>query len=333
MNNPPKENILNRQDFLPIARQICRSVKQPPIELPVNGRAGWMRGTDFYGADLIRIMAEGLYRYGKANHQLPRHPLECQSFGEKLFWSKFFVPMPIPTPADKLAVGDFIPVSLKSKVRAAKHHWISERAEDFPLKPELPNGKYFLKTNHGWRGMSMIDLPQSISKWEETRIEAAKWLSHRNYNYLGGEWWYSTIRPKLYIEERIDDQNSDGLTHDYKFFCVDGKVVHLSISVWNNLEILNNAHFNPEFKWLDHLVTNTPNKKILPPADAELLLEVATKLAEKFQFVRVDLYNPRPGEVILGELTLCHVGGVSFYKPIEFDLELGSKWDFSQNFI
>ena len=184
-----------------------------------------MRGVEFYGQRLPEVMMECLIRYFRKNNRLPEPPLECKSQREKIFCSKFFVPMPVPTPADKLSVGNFIPKNIQSKVKTPKVHWISASVENLPSTIKAPPGGYYLKSNHGWRGMCRVEFPVPKPQMDDLRQMAGKWLERKNYNLMGGEWWYSTIVPKIYIESEILGEN--GESPQYKLFCANGKIVSI----------------------------------------------------------------------------------------------------------
>ena len=75
---------------------------QPP-------RKGFGRGIEFYsGYDLLHIMARSLAIYASKVGVWP-DLIEPRKQTEKLLWMKFFGYLPIPTPANKLAVGQSIP--------------------------------------------------------------------------------------------------------------------------------------------------------------------------------------------------------------------------------
>ena len=52
---------------------------------------------------------------------------------------------------------------------------------------------------------------------------------------------------------------------------------------------------------------------------------MAQILAKPFQFVRIDFYCIH-SQILIGELTFFHNGGITWFDPEEYDLEFGSKW-------
>ena len=94
-----------------------------------------------------------------------------------------------------------------------------------------------------------------------------------------------------------------------------------------------NSVFYPDFRWREGVSIDEPNPKMATPPDARAMIEIAQSISKKFEFVRVDLYNPKPGVLMLGELTLCPEAGLGGFEPEEYEQELGANWDFSQYFL
>ena len=124
--------VLKPVELASYTHEILNSLRLPPLELPKGNKPGKMRGVEFYGRHLPDVLMECLTRYHRVHDRFPPPPLECQSINDKIFWSKFIVPMSVPTAADKLSVGKYIPKNLRSKIRPPKVYWISDRP-NFPL--------------------------------------------------------------------------------------------------------------------------------------------------------------------------------------------------------
>ena len=58
------------------------------------------------------------------------------------------------------------------------------------------------------------------------------------------------------------------------------------------------------------------------PQGFEKMIEIASKLSEGFQHVRVDLYNIN-GKIYFGEYTFFHNSGLVPITPSEFDIKMG----------
>ena len=294
-----------------------------------------MRGVDYYGQYLPRVMMISVKKYYEYKERVPDHPLECDTFLDKLFWSKFFTPMPIPTPADKLMIGEFIPRELENRVRPAKVYW-SSAEPDIPRSIQGQDATYFLKTNNGWRSSKRIEYPIGESELVQLRKLGADWLTKTSHNLGGGEWWYSTIEPLIYIEEDLTRGGECG--SEYKFQCAGGRVLYIfeekfvsdeKVGGYENITL-----FDDKFEWLpDVQFLDVNNEKASKPANATQMLEVVGVIAKQFDSVRVDLYCSREGELILGELTLCDSEGITAFDSMSFDQACGVHWDFRQYFL
>ena len=269
------QTALNPIELVSYTKEILSSLRLPPIDLPTAKKPGKMRGVDYYGQRLPEVMMECLRRYHRKYGKFPLPPLECKTINQKIFWSKFFVPMPIPTPADKLAVGKFIPMSVRANVRLAKVYWISDRP-NFPSSIKGPDGHYFLKTNHSWRSVRKIKFPIEESERKELEALGKSWLAKKNYNPMGGEWWYSTIKTKLFIEEEISDDGEN--PKEYHFRCIEGKVVGITMSQRDAAGKENfDTAYNPDFSWNPGLkvIRSLPNIYNETPKNSESMLQIA----------------------------------------------------------
>ena len=66
----------------------------------------------------------------------------------------------------------------------------------------------------------------------------------------------------------------------------------------------------------------------IPPKPYNLALmqkKIATALAGKFSYVRVDLYEIDK-QIIVGELTFTPTGGTDRFSPTQWDKKLGDLW-------
>ena len=151
---------------------------------------------------------------------------------------------------------------------------------------------------------------------------------------MGGEWWYSTIKPKLFIEEEISDDGEN--PKEYHFRCIEGKVVGITMSQRDAAGKENfDTAYNPDFSWNPGLkvIRSLPNIYNETPKNSESMLQIAGAIGKQFEFVRIDLYSPRPDSVILGELTLCPGAGLGKIDPNSMDELWGKNWDMAQYFL
>jgi len=60
------------------------------------------------------------------------------------------------------------------------------------------------------------------------------------------------------------------------------------------------------------------------PINLASMIDLGTKLAKSFPYVRVDFYIINE-EIFFGELTLHHGGGLEHFTPSEWDFHFGRK--------
>ena len=67
-----------------------------------------------------------------------------------------------------------------------------------------------------------------------------------------------------------------------------------------------------------------------PPKNFNEMINIAKKLSEDFDYVRVDLYNI-DGKIYFGELTFCDTGGFEKFTDKQWDYRLGNYWNIDKN--
>ncbi|MEX6424812.1 ATP-grasp fold amidoligase family protein [Providencia manganoxydans] len=148
-----------------------------------------------------------------------------------------------------------------------------------------------------------------------------------DYGIVHGEWWYSKIKPKLFTEELLLD-NSGKVPEDYKFHIFSGnKDVKIFVQVdFDRFGDHQRAFYDENLELLPFGVLYKSNfKKIDKPKNWSKMCEIAKKLSEDFNYVRVDLYNLN-GKIYFGELTFAHGAGSERFYPKKYDLVLGKCW-------
>ena len=67
------------------------------------------------------------------------------------------------------------------------------------------------------------------------------------------------------------------------------------------------------------------NQAIPGPKKLSEMIDIAEKLSNNIDFVRVDLYNPTPEKIYVGELTNYPMGGTQRFEPKTWNSELGKR--------
>lgn len=161
--------------------------------------------------------------------------------------------------------------------------------------------------------------------------------SRTGYGRSTNEWWYEKIPSKILIEKRLADPEQRDRLIEYKFF-VFGSVSGVPQILMEIIKREDGGHvecgfFDSEMRPISRsgqavkyrgcplLSGGLPSREIF----AEMK-SVALKLSQGFNFERVDLYAVS-GKVYFSELTFNPAEGRFRVSPVEFDFELGHRWE------
>ncbi len=245
-----------------------------------------------------------------------------QTLNEKIQWLKLYYRDPILTKcADKYELRNYL------------HEILGGEAENYliPLlgvfdNPdeinfnELPN-RFAIKVNWG-SGQNIICKNKSLLDIEQTKNILSKWLKpEANHYFHSLEWAYKNIKPKIVVENYID--NINGLI-DYKFFCFNGhpRFAQIAKNITEGREEDINVYmdYSPcEFNFANWQLATIPPKPLL----WNEMIELAKKLSAPFPFVRIDLYC-LGNQIKVGEFTFYHYRGMDKISPKEWDSITGS---------
>lgn len=290
---------------------IAKYIKRPLEAIPVLSYKGWFcwLSDEAYLKLFYKIMA-------KESLNL-EHP---KTFNEKMQWLKLHDRKPIYTAmVDKYEVKKYVAERIGEKyIIPTLGAW--DKYEDIDFD-KLPN-RFVLKCTHDSGGLVICKNKNDLDK-KEAKKRIKKCLK-KNFYWLGREWPYKNVKPRILAEKYMGDGESGGIT-DYKFFCFDGEPKFLYLS--RGLE--NHSTASISFVTLDWKLapftrsdfktfTELPKK----PAGYDEMLELAKKLSSGHKFLRVDLYQIG-SQVYFSELTFFPCGGVIPFDPKEWDEELG----------
>lgn len=188
---------------------------------------------------------------------------------------------------------------------------------------KLPNS-FVIKCVHGSHMNIIVKDKTKLTKKDikQLKKKIKHWQNIDYCFYVALETQYLGIKPRIIVEEYVDDINKD-----YKFMCFNGKCEYFWISenVVDNKNVtyttfnrdLSIADFNMNLGWRKNILD-----KNLPKNINEMIL-IADKLSEDFCFVRVDLYEIK-GKIYFGELTFNSAAGFDVPYPAEYDVKLGN---------
>ncbi len=185
---------------------------------------------------------------------------------------------------------------------------------------ELPN-KFVIKCTHDSGGV-VVCKDKSTFNIEIARKKINDCLKN-NFYYLGREWPYKNVKPRIIIEKFLEDEKNEDLI-DYKIMCFNGKA-QCSFLCLNrrSKEGLNVDFYDLNWNKMPferhYKQSNIVMEK---PENYDLMIELAEKLAKNIPFVRVDFYDIK-GKVYFGELTFYPGSGMEEFNPEEWDKKLG----------
>ncbi len=244
------------------------------------------------------------------------------TFSEKIQHRKFFDKNPLYSVcADKFAVREYV----KSKVGEQYLVPLLD-VVDTPeqLKLDTYGDAFVVKTTHDSGGVYLYQNGCFNKKNVVQRINRSLL---KDTGICRDEPWYSAIRPRIIVEQLLTN-SAGALPSDYKFhmFNQGGEMVFF---LQVDYERGSNHHRSiyDQNGELTNLCIKTKSKQVplAPLANYHEMVQVAKKLAEDFDYVRVDLYNFE-GQIYFGELTFAHGSGFRRFNPKSYDYEWGYLW-------
>lgn len=252
-----------------------------------------------------------LYRiiHRKSWRELKKFPnlIRCSDFNDRMQWLKLFDQSEdIVRCSDKILVRDYINERIGDQY-LVKLYQVCDHFHEIDFE-KLPHS-FVIKTNHD---SGTVFIVNDKSTLDRQKVGAYVELAlARAFGWLNGEWAYSYIVPKVFVEELIGEVNS-APPADYKFFCVDGNVkfCHFICDRGKDTKEQTVDRFGndlatelyPAFK------LSTEFKK---PGRWDEMIAIAEQLSSGFKFVRVDMYFV-DNRIYAGEMTFWPMAG--FYK-------------------
>lgn len=244
-----------------------------------------------------------------------------EAFNEMILQRCLYPAMQWVELADKLSARDYV------KRKVGEKHLIPLIAvpEAFTRRvfDALP-ASFVMKANHGC-GFVKVVRDKSTTSFEELSRLAGEWLSIDFY-HASRERHYRFIEPRLYFETLLVDETgkipADIKLHIFNRSGQSPIVYTLVIS--DRFGDVRGDVYDPQWNRLD-LALGPYRRSDAPgprPANWSEVVRIATRLAEDFDYVRVDLYSVRK-EVYFGELTFTPGAGVLAFNPDRLDYEWG----------
>lgn len=244
-----------------------------------------------------------------------------QTYNEKLQWMKLYDHNPLYTKlVDKYEVKEFVSETIGSQyIIPTIAVWDRVCDIDFDM---LPN-QFVLKCTHDSGGIVICKDKTSFDTSNAKKI-LCKSL-RRNFYYMGFEWPYKDVKPRIIAETYMEDSTLKEL-RDYKFFCFDGNVKALFIATERQKEGVD-VKFDFFDENFNHLALKQGHENAITvpekPVSFEEMKTLASILSKNIPHVRVDFYEV-DGKIYFGEMTFFHHGGWTPFEPKEWDIIFGN---------
>lgn len=232
-----------------------------------------------------------------------------QTFNEKLQWLKLNDRKDVyTTMVDKYEVKKYVS-DIIGKEYIIPTLGIYDNFDEIDFN-KLPN-QFVIKCTHDSGGVVICKNKEKLDI-KETKKKINKSLKN-NYYYSGREWPYKNVRPRIIIDEYIEDKIRHELV-DYKIYAFNGKCDYV-------MACFDRFNGGPKFIYFDRDwnikkefskdgLKYGNNIDLTKPKNLDKMFESAEKLSKGIPFVRVDFYEAN-GEMYFGELT--------FYPSSGFD--------------
>lgn len=236
------------------------------------------------------------------------------TYNEKLQYLKLYDRKTVYTEmADKIEMRNFVEKHIgKGHTVPLYRTWDRLRDIDFD---SLPN-TFVIKCNHDSKGLSICRDKKSFNKEEAFKMLGKS--MKRNHYWVGREWPYKNIKPRILAEEYLEDKT------EFQIFCFNGepKVFYVADTVDGEFC---ESFFDMDFNPISDLSLGYKKLPVLPekPSCFGQMKEYCRALSKGCPQLRVDFYFT--GEKLyVGELTFFNDSGFAPVKPDEWNQRLGS---------
>lgn len=243
-----------------------------------------------------------------------------QTFNSKIQWLKLYSKNTFSAQlVDKYEVKKFVSEAIGNQyIIPTLGVWDSYDEIDFDI---LPDEGFVLKCTHDSGGVYICK-----NKNEFDSVKARQLLEkslNRNYFWIGREWAYKYIKPRIIAEPLMVDESGVELK-DYKIFNFNGKAKLIQVD-YDRFIFHKRNLYDTKWNYIDAEIKypTDSSHKIPKPKCLDELLKLSEILSKEFIHVRTDFYVINE-KIYFGELTFLHGSGYETFRPAEFGLEVGS---------
>lgn len=247
-----------------------------------------------------------------------------KTFNEKIQWRILRDRKDIYTQlADKYLVRDYVKEKIGEEY-LIKLLGVYEKAEDINYD-SLPN-KFVLKCNHD--SGSVIICKDKSTFDRKAANKKLNFFLKRNFYYMTREWHYKNIKPLIICEEFLEEDGKAPI--DYKYHCLNNDVKFIQVDI-GRFENHKRNNFDKNWKLTPFIFGpkeyNFDNnyKRVEKPKKFEEMKKLALKIAEDFDYCRVDFYEVNE-KIYFGEITFTPGAGLEVFSDPKIGEELSKIW-------
>jgi|SaaInl6LU_22_DNA_1037377.scaffolds.fasta_scaffold06338_2 hypothetical protein len=252
-----------------------------------------------------------------------------KTFNEKIQWLKINDRSELHTLcADKLLVREYIKEQIGEKYLIPLLYK-TQNVYDLNINQPKIKEPCIIKTNHDSGTFVIIKDSKEELDWGKIQKKLKKSLT-RNYYFRWFEWQYKNIKPYVIIEKLLQDSNGK-IPVDYKFHCFEGKVEYIQVDIDRDTNHRRNI-YDPNWNLCNFIIDCKNGEPQSKPENLDKMMEIASKLASKFSYVRIDLYNVN-NVIYFGEITFHSTSGHQPFIPKYYDKYWGDKINLNSSLI
>lgn len=268
-------------------------------------------------------------RFVKLNGYIPsvKNP---KTYNEKVLYRKKKPENPLfSICSDKVRVKEYVADKLSQNV-VIPTYYSGDTISAVQLKEIIKeNGSCVLKASHNSGHVYILSERCPDEKIKHAVEDVCHQLT-LDFGKRVNEPWYSSIKPKVLVEQRLQPEAGESDMRDYKFHVfkqLDGSQKLLCAIDFDRATNHSRSFFDESFNWLNLLVSRPSIKTAIQrPENYEIMCSMAKQLAEPFSYVRVDFYNVN-GSIYFGEMTFAPGSGyISKFQSKDYDLWMGRLW-------
>jgi tetratricopeptide (TPR) repeat protein len=324
---PTKARALLHEYVLPIYKEqfgendprTKKVQKKLTYDLPVKPEKGTPEAQRLIAAKLGNIILQFIMSH-------KRFPDLCNPklFNDKILHRQLFDRRPIRAQfVDKYRAREYVKDKIGEKYLPELYH-VTTDPSNIPFE-NLPD-KFVIKGTLGECSEQVrIVTDKSTMNKSEIIEECNKWLNV-DYHKETGAWQLKNVKPRVIIEQYIDDGKGEA-PYDYKIFTYNGVPHYIQVEAGRFQDYSSTFH---DTEWNRKPVTHGGGKNCSTPIDKpphlKLMLELAQKLGEGQDFLRIDFYDA-PEKPFVGEITGIAGTALTHFDPVSYDREFGAPWE------